>query len=163
MARTMVTRARLGSWLAAMVALLISAGCGASTDAPAAKESAAYASVITRADAICRRLNSELVANLPKHYSMGAVASISPRNAALERGVVSELAKLEPPASIAGEWRQVIAYRSELANALTQVALAAKARNTAAVKRLGVSKARVRKQLLAVGEHVGFRACQEIG
>jgi hypothetical protein len=158
-----VTRARLCSWSVVVLALLSLAGCGGSTGAPSAHESAAYASAITHADAICRRLNTQLAVGLPKHFSLQAVASISPRNAALEQRAVGELARLEPPASIAREWRQVIVYRTDLANELTQVARAAKAGNTAAVKRLGVTKTSVRKKLLTLGQHVGFSACQELG
>lgn len=163
MERMRATGARLCACSGVTVALLLLAGCGGSTGTPVAKESAASASVIASADAICRRVNAKLVVALPKHFSMRAVASVSPRNAALEQKAVSELAELDPPASIAREWRQVIAYRSELANELTQLGRAAKAGNMAAVKRLAASKTSVRKKLFALGQHLGFSACQELG
>jgi hypothetical protein len=136
-------------------------GCGGSSGA--VQTSSSTTSLVARADAICRRLNAELVANLPKSVSPQAVASVTPRNAALEQRAVSELARLQPPQSSAQKWREIISYRGMLATALTDLARAAKAGNRASMARLSQYKQRVRRKLLVTGERGGFSSCQKLG
>lgn len=162
-------------WLAASIAAAMLSGCGGSsaartgapvtnqTGAPVASESDLRAPATARADAICRRLDAELVANLPKSVNARVIASVSPRNAVLEQKAVSELAKLEPPKGSEQAWQQVISYRRMLAQALSELARAAKAGDQAAIKRLGQYKQTVRNKLLAAGERVGFSSCQKLG
>jgi hypothetical protein len=174
MARTKSTGIRVCSWLAVIVAALILPGCGGSSTAAPSNAAIAGAttstaastpvsSAIASADAICKRLNVELTAKQPKSESVQEIEAFSPRNAALEQKAVSELAKVVTPAAIEREWRHVIAYRRSLAGALLQLDRAAKAGDTAEIKKLGQTKARVRKQLLEAGKRAGFTSCQELG
>jgi hypothetical protein len=174
MAHTKSTDICVCSWLAVIVTALVLPGCGGSSKpAPSnvaiagattsTESSPSDSSAITRADAICERLDAELAAKPAKSVSVKEIETITPQNAALEQKAVNELAKLTAPKAIEREWQQVIAYRRSLASALIQLAQAAKAGDTASIKRLGQAKERVRKKLLEVGEHAGFTHCQELG
>jgi hypothetical protein len=174
MAHTTATEIRVRSSLAVILAILALSACGGSSGAvqstasiagasQSAASSPAVAGAIVRADAICRRLNTELTAKRPKSVSVKEIESISPRNATLEQKAVNELAKLSAPTVIVREWRQVIAYRRSLAGALIALTGAARAGDTARIKKLGQAKASVRKKLLEVGKHIGFTSCQELG
>jgi hypothetical protein len=162
----------IGTWLrSAALALVVFAiaGCGGSSGGPTSAEASAQVGVaasspaVSRADAICRSLNGQLAATLPKTYSVQAVARLSPRNAVLERKAADELALIHPPTSVAGEWRQAIADRRQLAGELDQLARVVKSGDTKVMATLGRQKASLRERLLAIGRHIGFSDCQELG
>jgi len=164
MERMRVGDGRAQSWLAVIATVLVLSGCGGGGTAftEASGETTSTSPVIVRADAICRRLNAELAAEPPKSVSTQEIERLSPRNAALEQGAVARLAKLHPPAALEGEWLRVLAYRHRLADALDELAQAAKAGDEASIHKLGESKERLRKELLEVGRRVGFTYCQEV-
>jgi hypothetical protein len=132
---------------------------GGSTPASSLSSSA----FIARADAICRRLNAEIAKAKSKNTSLSEIARVAPSNAALEQAAVGELAGLTPPASIAREWRQIVAYRRTLAAELLTLGKDAKAKDSAGVQALAESKKSVHKKLSALGTKAGFKDCPQVG
>lgn len=118
--------------------------------------------IIAKADPICRRLDSELAATEPKSLALAEVARQAPRRAALEQASVADLDKLVPPAAIARDWRQIIAYRRTLADELLELGRLAKAKDTAAIHRLAAAKERVHERLLATASRDGFKYCSRV-
>jgi hypothetical protein len=119
--------------------------------------------MVVRADAICRRLNTQIEANKQANLGVHEIARFAPRNAALEKAALKELSKLKPPASIARDWRQVIAYRRTLLEELVKLGRYAKANNTQAIHKLAASKKRAHQQLLTIATRDGFKDCPQIG
>jgi hypothetical protein len=126
-------------------------------------EAAARAQLIAAADAICGELDRELAASKQKSLALPEIARFAPLNAALEQRAVADLAKLTPPASLARDWQQIIAYRRMLAEELVKLGRYAKARDRAGIKALVVSKQRVRQSLLAIATRDGFKQCSSAG
>jgi hypothetical protein len=108
-------RAKRAFLASLLVAVLGAAGCGGS--------STAAPPLISQADAICKRLNVQLVPNASARLSAAKLARSSLRNAALERGALAQLRQLTPPASLAADWKQGIAYRQTLVSELVGLAL----------------------------------------
>jgi hypothetical protein len=156
--------------------LLAVAGCGGSSgsaqpagSARAAAGSAASGSALTRsgfvlrADAICQRLNVEILKVKPKSASLREIQRFAPAHAALEQSSADELGKLNPPTSIAHEWQQIVAYRRILAEELRTLGRDAHANDVAGIRALGAAKLRVHKQLLVAGKRAGFEHCSLVG
>jgi hypothetical protein len=151
-----------------VAAVLASAGCAGSsksesTGSGSSSASAAIARLIATADAICQRLDARLASATPVHLDSRTIARSAPQNAALERAAVTELAKLGPPASLAEDWKQIIAYRRTLADELAALGRFAKANDTRAIKALAVTKKRVHEKLFVLAAHDGFRVCSQVG
>jgi hypothetical protein len=150
-----------------LAVLLAAAGCGGSSksEAPGSGSSVtsvATARLIATADAICERLDARLARTTPVHLDSRTIARSAPQNAALERAALTELGKLAPPASLADDWKQIIAYRRTLADELARLGRYAKANDTRAVKALAVSKKRVHEKLFALAARDGFRVCSQV-
>jgi hypothetical protein len=124
--------------------------------------SPASAGLITRAEAICSRLNKALIVG---HVGLDPrkIAASVPRNAALERRAVVELSRLRAPAKMAADWKKMIIYRFLLAAELSKLANASKADNSASIRALATSKKRVHQQLSALASRDGFTACAHVG
>jgi hypothetical protein len=157
-------------------AVLVIAGCGgsgssqpsasATAEAPAANTTPslpANAELITKAEAICSRLNKAIAPATPGRLDPREIAAGAPANAALERTAVRELSRLKAPAKMAADWRKIIAYRRTLAAELSKLARAAKAGDTAGITALAASKKRMHQQLSALATRDGFKACARIG
>jgi len=151
-----------------LAVVLAAAGCGGSsksgsTGSGSSGTSAATARLIATADAICERLDARLASTTSVHLDSRTIARSAPQNAALERAALTELAKLARPASLADDWRQIIAYRLTLADELARLGRYAKANDTRAVKAVAVSKRRVHEKLFALATHDGFHVCSQVG
>lgn len=153
--------------LVLVAAALAAGGCGGgSSDARSAgplPDGSPRSQLIARADAICRRLNAQIKANKQSSLRLNEIARFAPRNAALEATALKELSKLTPPASIARDWHQVIAYRRTLMEELVKLGRYAKANNARAIHKLAASKKRVHQKLLATATRNGFKDCPQIG
>lgn len=124
-------------------------------------QSHADARLISSADEICRRFNSRLISTARSESSN--IAREAPRNAAIELQAVGALSKLSPPASLARDWAQILAYRRKLAQELVALARAAKAGDAAGIRALGASKKRVRQKLTQLAARDGFKDCTSVG
>jgi len=160
-----------------VAAVALAAGCGGqgktqqtksasvprSSEPRTAHESAAAARLIAKADAICKRLNNKLAATASTGSEARQLARSAPRHAAQERRAVAELRTLTPPASLAADWTQMIAYRQTLLEELVELARYAKANNARAIQSLGASKKRVHQKLKELARRDGFKDCSIIG
>jgi hypothetical protein len=154
-------------------AALVGVGCGGSSDNPASNSAAAAvrpaqsrslsvspesSRFIAVADRVCRRVNDELTA-APSQRELRGVASSARHNVHIERRAITELGKLTPPASLAGDWRQLIAYRARLAEELAKLGQSAQAGDAAGVRALAASKKLVHEQLSQLAARDGFKDC----
>jgi len=137
------------------------AGATAGVQSVRSSQSPVDARLIASADVICRRVNKELSgASRPQPSE---IARTAPRNAAIELRGVGELSKLTPPASLAGDWTQILAYRRTLAQELVALGHAATAGDAAGMRALGASKKRVRQKLTQLAARDGFKDCTSVG
>jgi hypothetical protein len=119
--------------------------------------------VVAKADAICRRLNTQIQASKQTSLSPKEIARFAPRNAALEKAALKRLSKLKPPTLIKHDWRQVMAYRRTLMEQLVKLGKYAKVNNSRAIKALTKSKKQVHLALLTIGTLDGFKDCTRTG
>jgi hypothetical protein len=116
---------------------------------------------IHTADAVCRRLNSELVLHR-KTPKVSLVASTL-RNAAVERRVVEQLSRLTPPAWMARDWQEMNADKRVLAQDLVRFAEYVRKHDARSRRALALSKLRMHKRLLRLASGDGFTACAQVG
>jgi hypothetical protein len=131
--------------------------------APRSPAGAPESKFITSADAICRRVNIELAAVKTKSKGLQEIARLTPHNVALESGALAKLSKLEPPASLASDWRRMLGYRRTLADELAKLATSARREDESALKALASSKKRTHASLRELATHDGFKDCAEVG
>jgi hypothetical protein len=152
-------------------AMIAATGCGSAVHAGSAASAGSHPSggalsrvlLIEKADAICHRLNAQFAATEPKSQSIAESARIVPRRAIVEQRVVIELGGLTPPASLAHQLKQIIAYRRALAQELAELGLVAKHGDTAAFRRLAASKVQLHRELTAAAASAGLRECGRTG
>jgi hypothetical protein len=152
--------------LCAIAAAAAVAGCGSSDQASVGRSAAgpgvARTDVIARADAICKRLNTEFAESRPIR-TMADIARSVPHRAAVELRVVEELSALAVPAGRIQGLKRIIAYRKALAQELAELGMRAKRDDSAAVQTLGKSKARLHKKLREAARAAGFTECGSTG
>jgi hypothetical protein len=176
-------RAHLTTALAFAIGVFAIAGCGGGASGSSASHGSASTTsvgastggstihgaplsageLLIRADAICRRLNTELAATKGKGVSARQIVLSVPRNIALESGSLEELAKLVPPSSRVRGWRRLLAERTKLAEELTLLLKAAKRNDAAAMTTLITSKKRSHAALLKIATSLGFKDCSTVG
>jgi hypothetical protein len=169
--------------LAAVLAATVLAACGASTKSastpPAASVSRAApshvsttsaraapgnAAFIARADTVCRRLNSELDATQAhRGESNGAIATNALEHATLEQRTTAELGSLSPPAALAHDWKQIVAYRRVLASDLVTLAHMLKAGENPKTSGLLSAKSAAHATMTTIAKHDGFIDCTAVG
>jgi len=119
--------------------------------------------MVIKAEAICAQLSIQLTLAHANSSSAQEIVRHVPQRAAAEQSAVAELAKLKPPASLATAWREILAYRRTLADELIQLVQAAKRNDSAAIRALGASKARVHAQLLVAAQRAKIPYCGQTG
>lgn len=159
------------SCLVLLAAALAASGCGSGSPSTASTgtSSSTTAKVLSRtqaiaqADAICRQLNVQLRAHVGSGESPRQLAQEIPPRAALEQRTVQELGKLAAPTSVASALQTIVVYRRTLAQELAQLGEDAKRDDTAAIRRLGASKAKSHLQLSRFATAAGFSDCARLG
>jgi hypothetical protein len=167
----MEPRKRALSWIYSSLALaaiaLVVAGCGgsssASTSAAVAASESAGSSNFASAEAVCRRVNSELGASTPRNSSKQETVRVISRHAAIEREGVEELSRLIMSASFGARWQTILGYRRTLAGDLNELARDTAGSDAAGIKVLAAAKARTHKALLAAGAAAGLKSCALVG
>jgi hypothetical protein len=159
-----------------LLATLLVTGCGGGGPTTAsnrtASNSAAVSSgaaiesselhLIDAAGAICERLNAEIVKS-SNRVDVAEIVHVAPRNAVLERRAVAELARLTPPAALAHDWHQLLAYRRTLAQQLVTLVGYARRNDSHALDTLIAAKERLRGQLRVTAASLGLQDCGAIG
>jgi hypothetical protein len=134
---------------------LAAPGCGASSKAA----SLMRGELIAKADAICSRVHAEYHAN--GYRSIQDMARLAPRLASYEQTAVAELRKLTPPASMANDWRQIVAGAQTVASDTAKLGRYAKENNLKAATALYTASGQVERQALATARRDGFKACTQ--
>jgi hypothetical protein len=152
------------------VAALALTGCGgssrptATTARPASGSSPPTSRLTASADTICRRLNDELTATQPGRDANHAdLARNALRHAALERQATKSLSGLTPPASLARDWAQILAYRRRLAAELVTIGHDWELNDTQAIRTLGAAKKQIHVKMATIASHDGFTDCSRVG
>lgn len=133
-----------------------------STTAPAGKSLSAL-QLAAQADAICKRLNAELVAAKDRVTSQQEMVRITSQRAAVEQNALNELSKLTPPTAIAADWQQMISDRRTLIEDLNKISVAAEGKDVAAEGSVIRSSLGLEQQLLVAAERGGFKGCGKVG
>jgi hypothetical protein len=116
-----------------------------------------------KAEAICERLNDAIAAEKPTGGGVREIKRIVPRRVALESASVEELSRLTAPASVAGAWRRMLAYRRTLARELAELLSDARHNDLTAIRALTASKQRMHRRLAATAAAAGFKVCARVG
>jgi len=152
-------RARRTTLSASAVAVIL-AGCGNA-------QHATRAQFVAQADPICKQAAAERAAANAAIPNTGAgprkdmpiLARVAPSVAADEHQAVNRLRALRAPASLAHDWRNLLAGIQELANDTTRLAAAAKADNFRAVQAIDASGRQLDSRLSLIAARDGFAFC----
>jgi hypothetical protein len=107
-------------------------------------------------------LTAKLVAAKDTVHTQRDIVRIAPRRAAAEQAAVVELSKLTPPASMAGQYRQIVAARRGIAEDIAKVGEYAASKNHPQERRLLLASARLIVQMRATAQRSGFKDCAQI-
>ena len=128
------------------------------------KKAPAEVRFISQADRVCQRLDLLLDAEAlkPKTASIQEIVKFAGIRADIEERTVTKLRRLKVPQSLAEPWRKLLSLRAELAHELREYGHAAAAADKSALGGLAKEKARVHKELGAVGGVAGFKVCSAV-
>jgi hypothetical protein len=163
--------------LLALTAIALAAsGCGgssktestttaASTTTPAttaaakteAGKSLTRTELIAEADTICARLNAKRAAYPIR--TRQDYARVLPLLAAYDRAAAAEMSKLAPPASMANDWKLIVADTQTLADDTSRLSAYIASSNSQAGSALLSAVAKVDQQTLATAKYAGFKDC----
>jgi hypothetical protein len=161
----------LTPWPAVLVvAMFAASGCGGSSKAETAgfsskttrPDDAEAMQLITQADAICKRLNGELVVSSPANKGSDLPRSLR-QNASLEAAALVKLGALTPPRQLAGDWMRILAYRRTLQAQLVGLAGDVSAGDSKRAQALITAKVRAHGQLRSLAVRDGFSDCAVVG
>jgi len=140
------------------------AGCGGTSTA----HTLTRAQLIARADPICASASEERAkanarlrgaTSLSSPQTLATLAETASSVAVYENQGIATLRKLSAPASLARDWRSMLAGLQQLANATAQLGTYAKEKNVKAAEQLLTSTSSTRAQLLVLANRDGFRSC----
>jgi hypothetical protein len=146
---------------------LAGAGCGKAKESASPAQggvggkSLSRAELIAQADAICSRVNVKR--NAVPVRTMQDFARILPPISAYEKVAFAEMAKLRPPATMAGTWTQIVSNAQLLADSTAKLGqYAAKHTRFAPSSPLIATFRLAQQRLYATALHAGFKACSEV-
>ena len=116
-----------------------------------------------KADAVCSRLNADLIAAKDIIRTSQDIVRIAPQRAAAEQTALTELSKLKPPASMAQGYQQMLAARQALIEDTIRLGDYAATNNTKAGPPLFEASERVVRQMGAAARRIGLEDCGRIG
>jgi hypothetical protein len=143
---------RMGALVLGVIALA-APGCGKSS------KPLTRAQLISQADAICKRVNAKLKAS--KISSKQDIARVVPQLAAYEQQALADLGKLVPPASMANDWKTIVAGAQTLADNTAKLGEYAKENKLKAARGLITTSEKVQRQVQATAKRDGFKECSE--
>ncbi len=124
---------------------------------------------VSKAEAICKRLNIQLKnadARLPTKQGKLTVSAIikgAPGNALMEAENLTDLSRLRPPAALAGTWREVLQLRRALERDIARLGPIARSNQKNAVKQLQIMKEEAHFQLSKVAARASLTECGVVG
>jgi hypothetical protein len=134
-----------------------SAAANGGATAGGSSSSLSQSELASNANAICKRMHGRLLA-----LSKGKTPSLEQAYllaVSYERKALSELKKLSPPVSLAGDWRQIITTLSVLAEDSTKYVEYTKAKNTNAATILSHAYSPIKHMGVNAAAHDGINEC----
>jgi hypothetical protein len=116
--------------------------------------------LIARADKICARVITRL--NSLRINTLQDAALTAPQTATIEQAASEDLSKLTPPASMASDWKRIVAGVHALAQVTAKLGEYAKANQAEAAGRLISTGQKRPARLLAPAKRDGFTQCGQI-
>jgi hypothetical protein len=148
--------------LAAAASAALLAGCGGSGDGP----SLTRAQLIARATPICQQTinrateaGKTLAAATSPAAELRTLATSAPALAAVQSRAVAQLRKLNPPASLARDWRSLLAGLQQLAEGTARIGADARTEGIRAVEAVAAAGRAPRTRILAIGARDGLGIC----
>lgn len=149
---------------------LAASGCGSSSSSSnggsnnnsgntGASKPLTRAELVAKADAICKSINARLNATGASSNKGGAQVFL--RLAAFEQTALAELEKFNPPAVLAGDWRQIVASGRTLAADTAKYSEYTKLKNPTAAQSVVVSGDKIRQQASTMARSDGFNDCAQ--
>jgi hypothetical protein len=147
-------------FLLPLVAVL-AAGCGST-------QTLTRAQLVARADPICASASAKREAanatlghatSLASPPTLEALAKTAPALGTYESQVVSRLRQLNAPASLAGDWKSMLAGLQQLANDTVRLGAYAKEKNVTGGEKLIASSKNTRRQILTIAIRDGLGPC----
>lgn|GEM_PF-2523916 len=158
-----MSRRRLAAFGASATVLSLS-GCGESTGSA---KPLTRSALIARGDLICRRLNTKLTITAAGGEG-GGLAQLLLSQAAYEDAVTAAMRKLNPPASMANGWGQMVSGAQTLADATTKLGEYENSHNNTLFSPSPTSRAASTamadgtRQLTAAAGREGFKDCAQV-
>jgi hypothetical protein len=135
-------------------ATLLASGCGGSSGS---SRSLTRAELTAKANAICRRVNARLTSSLLRNPQ--ELARIAPRMVTFEQTALTELTNLNPPASLANDWQQIVAGAETLVEDTARYSEDARTNDLKGVHDLVGSAEKTQRRIGAIATHDGFSDC----
>ena len=136
---------------------------GSTGDAGSGSAGSSAPQFVAQADALCARINHEIIAIKVKSATAAEVIRAVPLILSIERRGTVTLEGLHAPGSLAGDWQRMLGYRKTLLGELGQLLEVAKKNDGKSVKPLAASKKRTHAALTKVAGSDGFKACAKVG
>jgi hypothetical protein len=113
--------------------------------------------LIAKGDLICARANLKL--KTMSSATRQDTARLLPQAAGYERIQATELSKLVPPASLASDWKQIVAGIQKFSELSIRAAEYLQAKNTSAATSIVQAANTTQRQLTAIAKRDGFKDC----
>jgi hypothetical protein len=144
-------------WVMAVVlatAALVASSCGGSS------KSLTHAELTAQADAACKTLHTQLEA-LVRSKTSGSTAQAFVQAAAYEQAALTTMEKLNPPADVAADWKQILAGVRTLKDDSTKYSEYTKAGNTSGARVLANSYGPVKHKVKETARRAGIAECAQ--
>lgn len=136
------------------VCVLANAGCGESA------KPLTRAQLLYRADAICRKLSKQFSSTSIK--SEKELVRVLPKLAGYEQEGLAKLSKLIPPASMASDWKTIMADAQTLADKVGKLTEYVKSKDFKDGRSVIAEIDRVQQRTTVIAKRDGFKDCTQI-
>ncbi len=154
------------SGLPLVAAAILMAGCGGSTSSgasgkPLSAAAPTRASLVTAADAVCRRLNRELAGD--NIATVQDIVRVVGRRAAREQRALDELGRLAVPVSLAPQWQQILASRRAIIESIIKVGQVVRTGKVHGMEPILTKSADIARRMRTTAQRAGFSDCATVG
>lgn len=133
--------------------LLAGGGCGGSP------KPLTRAQLLARADVICQRVSKKLSSVTIK--AQKDLIHVLPQIAGYEQQSLADLSKLVPPASLANDWKAIVADAQTIADDTAKLAESAKAKDLKTEHALLAEIGKVQQHAASIAKRDGFKQCSQ--
>jgi hypothetical protein len=116
--------------------------------------------LIAKAEAICARINAKRSSTtIRTHRDYGRLL---PSLGAYERAAAAEMSKLTPPASIANDWKQIVAGAHTIAESIVKLGKDSASNNSRAGQAILSELTTVRQQISSIAHRQSLKECARL-